>query len=173
VWLDFLYLVALTFIVFEVFSLLPSSLTRGSFKKFHSHLIGPKKMWILSMNAVMCYFPQNVILQGNCHMRGNNIDITNGSKNWNAKFSFWIFKKQLYYNLVLYVVKNVMILFFLSMPQTFIDQFVFIWGCEQCFKTTFSLQKHIIILRTWNMCILHVKDYLMRKKTKCCSLTMS
>jgi len=104
-------------------------------------------MWILRMNGVMCYFPQNVILQGNCHVRGNNIDITNGSKNWNAKFSFLNIQKTiiLQFGLVCCYVMN---FFLLSMPQTFVDQFVFIWGCEQCFKTTFSLQEHIIILRT-------------------------
>jgi hypothetical protein len=34
-----------------------------------------------------------------------------------------------------------------------------------------SLHEHNIVLRIWNMCILHVKDWPMKKKTKHCSLT--
>jgi hypothetical protein len=35
----------------------------------------PKKLLILNVNIVMYYFPQFVVLQGNCCVRGNNIDI--------------------------------------------------------------------------------------------------
>jgi len=34
-----------------------------------------KKLLILRMNIVMCYFPQFVVLQGNYRVRGKNIDI--------------------------------------------------------------------------------------------------
>jgi len=33
------------------------------------------------------------------------------------------------------LVKDVMQVLLLLVPQTFVDQFVFIWGCEQCIKT--------------------------------------
>jgi hypothetical protein len=37
---------------------------------------------------------------------------------------------------------------------------------------TNSLHEHNIVLWIWNVCILHVKDWLMKKKTKHCSLTI-
>jgi hypothetical protein len=33
------------------------------------------------------------------------------------------------------LLEDVMQVFPLLMPQAFVDQFVFIWGCEQCTKT--------------------------------------
>jgi hypothetical protein len=33
------------------------------------------------------------------------------------------------------LLENVMHVLHLLVPQTFVDQFVFIWGCEQCTKT--------------------------------------
>ncbi len=46
----------------------------------HSHLhsssLEPKKMLVLSVNSVLCYFPPPVILQGNARVFKKNVNKT-------------------------------------------------------------------------------------------------
>ncbi len=64
----------------------------------------PKKLLIFSVNIVMYYFPQFVVLQGNCHVRENNIDINNLEIRDGMQLFFSNVQKKLYCNLVLYVI---------------------------------------------------------------------
>jgi hypothetical protein len=71
---QFLYGVALIILGFNK-KIIPSPPTRGPLKCFCSCSTTPNKMLILNVNNVICHFPQNIVLQGNYHKRGNNIDI--------------------------------------------------------------------------------------------------
>jgi hypothetical protein len=60
------------------------------------------------------------------------------------------------------LLEDVMHVLPLLVPQAFVDQFVFIWGCENALGPWVnSLQEHIIILRIQIMCTLHVEGYTM------------
>jgi hypothetical protein len=94
---------------------------------------------------VLCYFPPLVIQQGNARMFGRNVDkakveVKARVEDFFAKaleniyVAFWSFMK----------LEDVLEVFPMVMPKNFIDQFIFIWGCEQCFKMVgqISLESH-------------------------------
>jgi len=123
--LQFLYGVALIFLGFFFF-LPPSPPTRGALKCFCSCSTTPNKMLILYVNNVMCHFSQNIVLQGNCHKRGSNIDINKVKTRVRVQhFLSWTFKK-MYIAIWFYMLLRDVIVFPLLMPHIFVDQFVFI-----------------------------------------------
>jgi len=42
----------------------------------HSSSLEPKKLLVLSINGVLCYFPPSAILQRNARMFGKDVDET-------------------------------------------------------------------------------------------------
>jgi hypothetical protein len=141
-----------------------------SFTYFYS-----KNLLIFNMNGVMCYFPQGFTLQGNHHVKKNNIDIN--TMEARVKMPQLFFKHS----------KIFILQFGLICCQRMSWKFFLCWYHKYLFINSFSFgnmnnvpwcqvnspQLHIITLRIWNMCILLVEDYFMGKKAKHCSLTMS
>ncbi len=57
-------------------------------------VISNKKTFIFSVNCVMCYYPKCIVLQGNCQVRGRNVDINKlKSKDGVQTFFFQAFKR--------------------------------------------------------------------------------
>jgi len=50
-------------------------MTKGSStrSRVRSSPLGPKKLLILNVNGVLCYFPPLAVLQGNARMFGRNV----------------------------------------------------------------------------------------------------
>jgi len=98
---------------------------------------GPKNLLILSINGVLYYFPQFAILQGNARVFGINIDKSKVEMRTRVKHflahAFEMFYITIWSCTKLKDVPEVLPMF---IPNTFVDQFVFIWGCEQCSKTS-------------------------------------
>jgi hypothetical protein len=98
-------------------------------------LSGPKKLLILSMNNVLCYFSQSIILQGNARMFGRNINKSKVKVKVRMKYffahAFENFCITIWSCMKLEVVLKVLPMLILD---TFVDQFVFFGGCEQCSK---------------------------------------
>ncbi len=88
------------------------------------------------MNGVLCYFLRNVVLQGKQHVRGRNIDSTKVEVRTKVQHFFICAFKKFYIGIwSCMLIEDVMEVLTLSLLQDFIDQFVFIWGCEQCSMT--------------------------------------
>jgi hypothetical protein len=84
----------------------------------------------------MCHFSQCVVLKGNRHVIRNNIDINKVKAKARVQHFYFKYSKKVILQFGLYMLlKDVMQVFLLLIPQIFIDQFVFIWGCEQCART--------------------------------------
>jgi hypothetical protein len=105
----------------------------------------PKKMLVFNANGMLCYFPPLVVLQGNVRMFGKNINKTKvkvrvGMENFLSK-AFQKFHITIWFFMKLEDVLEVLPMFML---ESFLDWFVFIWGCEQCFKMSgeISLGSH-------------------------------
>jgi len=51
-------------------------MTKGSSTRscVRSSPLGPKKLLIINVNGVLCYFPPSVVLQGNVRLFGRNVD---------------------------------------------------------------------------------------------------
>jgi hypothetical protein len=86
---------------------------------------------------MLCYFPPLAIMQGNAKVFGKNVDKTNveikvGVENFLSK-AFQKFHIAIWSCMKLEDVLEVLPMF---MPENFFYQFVFIWGCEQCSKTS-------------------------------------
>ncbi len=96
----------------------PSPSIKGPFKCFCSCSTTPNKMLILNVNNVICHFPQNIVLQGNCHKRGSNIDINKVKTRIRVQhFLSWTFKK-MYVAIWFYMLlKDVVKVFPLLMPH--------------------------------------------------------
>jgi len=92
-------------------------------------------MVILNINGVLCYFPFLAILQGNARVFGRNVDkakveVRVGVEDFLVK-AFEKFYVAIWSCMKLGDVLGVLPMF---MPKNFMDQFVFIWGLEQCSK---------------------------------------
>jgi len=105
----------------------------------HSHhcslFFGPKKMLIININGVLCYFPHLAILQGNDRVFGRNanktkVEVRVGVDNFFAKafksfyITIWSCMK----------FKHVLEALPMLMLNNFVDCFVFIWEHEECSK---------------------------------------
>jgi hypothetical protein len=93
----------------------------------------------------MCYFPKCVVLQGNYHVKGSNIDICKLESRLGVQhFLFPTFKKNYVVIWSYMLLEDVMQNFPLLVLQTFVDQFVLICGCQQCTRTLgqFTLKTH-------------------------------
>ncbi len=97
----------------------------------------PKKLLILNINGVLYYFPQFAILQGNAQVFGRNIDKSKVEVRARVKH-FLVHAFEMFYIPIWSCMKLKDVLEVLPMfiPNMFVDQFVFIWGCEQCSKTS-------------------------------------
>jgi hypothetical protein len=84
------------------------------------------------MNGIMCYFPQKVVLQGNHYVKGSNSNQQNGSKAWECNIFFLKCSKNNITIWICMLLEDMMQILPLLMPQVFVDQFVFIWGCKKC-----------------------------------------
>ncbi len=80
-----------------------------------------------SMNGVICYFSQNVILQRCYHARGRNIDINKMGARVGVQHFFSQAFKGHYIIIWSCILQDVMEILPMLMPQIFIDQFVFVF----------------------------------------------
>jgi hypothetical protein len=93
-------------------------------------------MLILNVNGVLCYVPQCVILQKNAQVFGKNIDKSKVEvRNGIEHFFLNVLKK--FYIAIWSCMKleDALEVFPMLMPEKFVE-FVFIWGHEQCLKTS-------------------------------------
>jgi hypothetical protein len=101
-----------------------------------SSFVEPKKLLVLNINGVVCYFPHLVVLQGNARVFRKNVDKTKMKVRIGVKVfinkSFQKFHIIIWSCMKLGDVLEVLPMF---MFESFLDQFIFIWGCEQCSKT--------------------------------------
>ncbi len=109
-----------------------SSLTR---LHVHSSPFGLKKLLILSVNGVFCYFPPSVVLQRYARMFGRNVDkakmeVITKMEDFHVK----AFEK--FYTAIWSCMKpeDVLEVFLMFMLKNFVDQSIFIRGCGQCSK---------------------------------------
>jgi hypothetical protein len=90
-------------------------------------------VFILNVNGVLCYFSWSVVLQGNQHVRAENIDNTKVAARVGVQhFLTHAFKKCYIGIWFCTLIEDVLEVLTLLLLQDFIDQFVFIWGHEQC-----------------------------------------
>ncbi len=96
----------------------------------------PKKLIILNINGLLCYFSHFAVCHGNARMFGKNIDKKKmGVKTRVEDFVSQAFKY--FYIVILSCMKlgDVLEVFPMFMLETFLELFIFIWGHEQCSKT--------------------------------------
>jgi len=90
-----------------------------------------KKLFILSVNCVLCYFPKCALLQGNQWKTRKNLDVSKLEICARVQhFLSWAFE-HFYIVIWLCMLEDVFEILLLLMPKTLIDQFVFVWGHEQ------------------------------------------
>jgi mannose/fructose/N-acetylgalactosamine-specific phosphotransferase system component IIC len=98
------------------------------------------KLFILSVNGVLYYFPKCALFQGDQWKIGENLDISKLEiLAWVHDFlscAFEIFYIAIWLCMLL---EDVLEILSLLMPKTLLDQFV--WGCEQCITTMWQLKR--------------------------------
>jgi hypothetical protein len=84
---------------------------------------------------MLCYFPPLVILQGNVRVFGRNVDRAKVEVRIGVEiFLSKIFEK---FNVTIWScmkLEDVLEVLPMLMVENFVDQFIFIWGREQCSK---------------------------------------
>jgi hypothetical protein len=96
-----------------------------------------KKLFILNVNGVLCYFPKCALLQGDQQKTGKNLNVSKleirvGIHDFLSRafkhfyIAIWSFM----------LLKDVFEILPLLMLKTLINQFVFVWAHEQCTTTT-------------------------------------
>ncbi len=86
---------------------------------------------------MLCYFPPLTILHGNARVFGKNVDKTKVEVRAKVEnFLNEAFKK---FHIAIWScmkLEDVLKILPMLMPESFLDHFVFIWGCQQCSKTS-------------------------------------
>jgi hypothetical protein len=109
----------------------------------------PKKLLILNVNELLCYFLHSTIWHENAWMFGKNINMNKMEVRTRMQhFFFHAFK---YFYIAIWScmkLEDVLEVLHMLMPKYFLEQFVFIWGCEQCSKTfgQISLGSHYSLM---------------------------
>jgi len=97
----------------------------------HSKPLGLKKLLILNVNGVFCYFSQFVVLQGNAWVFGRNIDKSKVKVRAKMKHFFACTFEKFYITIWSRMkLEDVLEVFPMLILNMFMDQFVFIWKCE-------------------------------------------
>jgi hypothetical protein len=124
------------FVIQDLFALNPSEWRYIFDSRLHSTPLGPKKLLFLIMNGVLCYYPQTIVLQRNVRVFGRNIDKSKVEVKIGVKH-FLIHAFEKFYIIIWSCMKleDVLKVFPMLISDMFLDQFVFIWGHEQCLKT--------------------------------------
>ncbi len=109
-------------------------MTKGNSTRLHisSSPLGPKKLLIFNVNGVLCYFPPSIVLQGNVRLFGRNVD--KAKVEVRARLEDFLLKAfEKIYVAIWFCMKlqDVLEVLPMFMPTNFMDQLVFIWGCEQ------------------------------------------
>jgi hypothetical protein len=112
----------------------PIAMTKGNSTRLHisSSPLGPKKLLIFNVNGVLCYFPPSIVLQGNVRLFGRNVD--KAKVEVRARLEDFLLKAfEKIYVAIWFCMKlqDVLEVLPMFMPTNFMDQLVFIWGCEQ------------------------------------------
>jgi hypothetical protein len=97
----------------------------------------PNKLLILNIDFFLCYFLHSIVRHGNAQVFGKHIDMNKVEVRKGVQhFLSQAFKY--FYIAIWSCVKLEDVLEVLPMlnPKTFLEWFVFIWGCEQCSKTS-------------------------------------
>jgi hypothetical protein len=95
-----------------------------------------KKLLILSVNGVLCYFPKCAIFQGDQRKTRKNLNVS--KLEIRARVQDFLARAFEHFYIVIWLcmlLQNVLEILLLLMPKTLINQFVFVWGCEQCIST--------------------------------------
>jgi hypothetical protein len=110
-----------------------------------SSSLEPKIFLVLRVNGMMCYFPPLVVLQGIVRIFGKNVKKT--KVEIRARVKILLSKAfQKFHIIIRFCMKleDVLEVLPMLMPKSFLDQFIFIWGHEQCSKMfgEISLKSH-------------------------------
>ncbi len=95
-----------------------------------------KKLFIFNVNFVFCYFPKCALLQRDRQKTGKNLNVS--KLEIHASVQDFLFRAFEHFYIVIWscmLLKDVLEILPLLMPKTLVDQFVFVWGCEQCIVT--------------------------------------
>jgi len=88
------------------------------------------------VNAILCYFPWNFVLQTKQCVQGRNIDSTKVETIIGVQHFFIHAFKNIYITIwFCMLIEDVMEILTLLLSHNFIEHFVFIWGHEQCSMT--------------------------------------
>ncbi len=98
-------------------------------------IVRPKKLLIFNVNNVLCYFLPFVVWDGNARVFGRNINKSKMKVSWREHLFFNTLKYFYIVNWFYVKLEDVLEVLAMFIPENFLDQFVFIWGCEQCSKT--------------------------------------
>jgi hypothetical protein len=93
--------------------------------------LGSKKLLILNVNGVLCYFPPSSVPKRNVRKFGRNVDKAKVEVKTKVE-DFLVKENEKIYVTIWSCMKlqDVLEVFPMLMPKNFMDQFVFIWGCE-------------------------------------------
>jgi hypothetical protein len=123
-----------------------------------SHLcsssIDPKKLLVLSINGVLCYFPPLVVLERNARVFGKNVN--NTKMEVRARMENFLNKTFQKFHIVIWSCKkleDVLEILPMLMLESFLGWFVFFWGREQCSKTS-NFTWVSLLLKGFEMCLL-------------------
>jgi hypothetical protein len=97
----------------------------------------PKKLLILSVNGLLCYFPHCVVWHRNAQMFGKNID--RNKVEVKTRVEHFLSRAFNYFYIVILTcmkLGDVLEVLPMFMLETFLERFIFIWGREQCSKTS-------------------------------------
>ncbi len=105
----------------------------------------PKKLLIFNVNGVLCYFP--IVLERNARKFGKDVDKAKVEVRVGVE-DFLVKAFEKHYVTIWFCMKleDVLEVLPMFMPKTFVDQFVFIWGHEQCSKTVGQIHLGPIII---------------------------
>jgi hypothetical protein len=100
-----------------------------------SSCLGPKKLLILNVNGVLCYFPPSDVLQGGARVFGRNVDKAKMEVKAGMEDAFVKAFEKIYITIWSCMkLGDLLEILPMFMPENFVNRFIFICGCEQCSK---------------------------------------
>jgi hypothetical protein len=102
----------------------------------HLQIDRPKKLLILNINGLLCYFLHSTVWHENAWVFGKNIDKKKMEVRTRMQHFFSHAFKYVYIAIWPCVkLDDVLEVLPMLMLEYFLERFFFIWGCEQCSKT--------------------------------------
>jgi hypothetical protein len=101
----------------------------------HLQIDRPKKLLILNVNGLLCYFLHSTIWHENAWVFGKKIDMS--KMEVEIRMQHFLSQTFKYFYIVIWScmkLEDVLKVLPMLMPEYFLERSVFIWGCEQCSK---------------------------------------